>query len=61
MPVGSSNGLGRSMTAVLPVRADRAMAIENYRKFLSLWKDADPVFGAEIKDAKQRLAALEAE
>lgn len=43
------------------LRADKAMAIENYRKFLSLWKGADPIFGAEVEDAKKRLAALEAE
>jgi tetratricopeptide (TPR) repeat protein len=43
------------------LRADKAMAIENYRKFLSLWKDADPIFGADVEDAKKRLAALEAE
>ena len=43
------------------LRADKAMAIENYRKFLSLWKDADPIFGADVGDARKRLAALEAE
>ena len=43
------------------LRADKAMAIENYRKFLSLWKDADPIFVADVEDAKRRLAALEAE
>ena len=40
---------------------DKASAIENYRKFLSLWKDADPVFAAEVQEARARLAALEAE
>jgi tetratricopeptide (TPR) repeat protein len=43
------------------LRTDKAMAIENYRKFLSLWKDADPIFGADVEDARKRLAALEAE
>ena len=38
----------------------RTKAIENYRKFLSLWGDADPIF-AEVADARARLAALEAE
>jgi serine/threonine protein kinase/tetratricopeptide (TPR) repeat protein len=34
-----------------------AKAIENYEKFLELWKDADPGI-AEVTDTKNRLAAL---
>ena len=41
-------------------RAERVKAIEGYRKFLSLWGQADPVFVSEVKDARTRLAALEA-
>jgi hypothetical protein len=43
-----------------PKNPSRTKAAENYRKFLSLWGDADPIF-PEVADAKARLAALEAE
>jgi tetratricopeptide (TPR) repeat protein len=36
----------------------RMKAIEYYRKFLSLWGNADPIF-SEVEDARSRLAALE--
>jgi len=36
---------------------DKANAIENYKKFLDLWKDADPGMAA-VEDAKERLAKL---
>jgi eukaryotic-like serine/threonine-protein kinase len=37
----------------------RAKAIENYRQFLDIWKNADPGI-VEVEDAKQRLAHLQA-
>jgi len=40
-------------------RDRRLKAIGYYRKFLDLWKDADPIF-PEVEDAKARLARLEA-
>ena len=38
-------------------QGDTTKAIENYERFLSLWKDADPGI-AEVEDAKKRLAGL---
>jgi tetratricopeptide (TPR) repeat protein len=39
----------------------RDRALENYRKFLSLWGEADPIFAVYVEDARKRLAVLEAE
>lgn len=48
---------GQSSTAET-IRESRMKAVEYYRKFLSLWGDADPVFAAEVENARARLAYL---
>jgi DNA-binding SARP family transcriptional activator len=41
-------------------RGYKGKAIENYEKFLNLWKDADPGI-AEVEDAKDRLAGVKSQ
>jgi len=45
------------MGKIYEKKGNTTKAIENYRKFLDLWKDADPGI-AEVEDAKRRLIAL---
>ncbi len=47
-----------SKSSWTPREEDRTKAVEYYRKFLSLWGNADPIF-LEVADARARLAALE--
>jgi tetratricopeptide (TPR) repeat protein len=41
-------------------QGNTAKAIENYEKFLTLWKDADPGI-VEVEDARKRVAGLKSE
>ena len=39
-------------------KGDRAKAAERYRRFVDLWKDADPVLQPGVRDVRLRLARL---
>jgi eukaryotic-like serine/threonine-protein kinase len=39
-------------------KGQREKALEHYRAFIALWKDADPVLQPKVTDARQRVAAL---
>ena len=43
------------------LRGDRARAVEAYERFVSLWRDADPVLQPQVTEVKRRLAELTAE
>ncbi len=42
-------------------RGDKARAIENYTRFVALWKDADPVLQPAVREVKARIATLAGE
>jgi tetratricopeptide (TPR) repeat protein len=54
-------GSGRAGLTEGQRKDERAKAVAGYRKFLSLWGQADPLFAPEVDDAAKRLAALVAE
>ncbi len=48
------------LSKICEEQRNKAKAIEHYKKFLSLWKDADSGI-AEVEDARKRLAVLKGE
>ncbi len=46
---------------IYEAKGDRAKAIENYTRFVELWKDADPVLQPAVREVKERLAKLAGE
>jgi tetratricopeptide (TPR) repeat protein len=42
-------------------RGDKVKALENYTRFIGLWKDADPVLQPAVREVKARMAKLAGE
>ncbi len=46
---------------IYEAKGDKTKAIENYTRFVDLWKDADPVLQPAVREVKDRLAKLAGE
>jgi hypothetical protein len=53
-------GLKRS-GELYEAKGDRAKAAERYRRFVGLWKDADPELQPGVREVRARLARLSTE
>ena len=42
-------------------KGDKAKALENYSRFVDLWKEADPVLQPAVREVKARMAKLAGE
>jgi hypothetical protein len=42
-------------------RGDRATAVDMYQKYITMRRNADPELQPQVRDAKRRLAALQAD
>ena len=51
-------GSYKRMGELYEAKKNDAKAIENYQKFIDLWKDADPELQPAVRSAKDRLEAL---
>jgi hypothetical protein len=60
--VGPDLALGARRTEQIAqmydAKGDTAKAIEHYRDFTELWKDADPVLQPRVRAARERLRLL---
>lgn len=63
-PLGDMWGLAPSLKRlgeIYETRGDKTKAIENYSRFVDLWKDADPVLQPAVREVKARMAKLAGE
>ncbi|MFL5620109.1 MAG: protein kinase domain-containing protein [Gemmatimonadaceae bacterium] len=51
-------GVHKRLGELYEAKGQRDRALQHYRAFIELWKDADPVLQPKVTDAKQRVAAL---
>ena len=51
----------RRVGEMYEAKGDRARAVESYQRFVSLWREADPVLQPQVTDVKRRLADLTGE
>jgi tetratricopeptide (TPR) repeat protein len=51
----------RRVGEMYEAKGDRKRAIDSYERFVSLWRDADPVLQPQVTDVKRRLADLTGE
>jgi serine/threonine-protein kinase len=51
----------KRLAELYEARGDKEKALENYGKFVALWKDADPVLQPQVKDVKARMGKLAGE
>jgi len=48
----------RRLAELYEAKGDTAKAVEQYRAFIELWKNADPDLQPRVTEAKRRLAQL---
>jgi tetratricopeptide (TPR) repeat protein len=51
-------GVHKRLGELYEAKGQRDKALEQYRLFIDLWKDADPALQPKVTDARQRVAAL---
>ena len=51
-------GVHKRLGELYEARGQRDKALDHYRVFIALWKDADPELQPKVTDARQRVAAL---